>query len=93
MTKQELDNATDASPIYNIKSNFEYAWFPNHTVGGYYFRERPCYCKRCRDESDQDCFNLDYVGKWFHKVQKHKGKRVIQVKSVVEGGVEESDQE
>ena len=33
MQQHELENATDASPIPNIKSNFEYVWNPNDKKG------------------------------------------------------------
>jgi hypothetical protein len=34
MQKQELDNATNASAIVDIKSNFEFVWNPNSTPEG-----------------------------------------------------------
>jgi len=37
MQQHELENATDASPIPNIKSNFEYVWNPNDKKGLFVF--------------------------------------------------------
>ena len=82
--KQELDNASNASAIPKIKSNFEYVWLPDDPVGKYYYRRWPCYCRRCRNSSKKDCLHQAMVGKWYTLVQRHKGKRVIKVRSVVE---------